>query len=165
MSECVVRMNMPQNCYNCDLRYECNAFYAPGKPKPFMKGCRIVCQLPEGHGRLIDADALRADYFVTSTTTNTPLYRYVSMEQIANAPTVEPASPWHRVEDELPSMDGYDWVLGIVTGEAGCLRFHKAVMMVSFDPQYKEWFIDEYPDARITVSHWMLLPEPPKEDA
>lgn len=84
--------------------------------------------------------------------------------------TYEPAdapatSPWHRVEEELPSMDGYDWVLGIVTGEAGYLRFHKAVMMVSFDPQYKEWFIDEYPDARITVSHWMLLPEPPKEDA
>ena len=75
------------------------------------------------------------------------------------------ASPWHRVEEELPSMDGYDWVLGIVTGEAGYLRFHKAVMMVSFDPQYKEWFIDDYPDARITVSHWMLLPEPPKEEA
>lgn len=58
MSECVVRMEMPQNCYNCDLRYECNAFYAPGKPKPFMKGCRIVCQLPEGHGRLGDLDEL-----------------------------------------------------------------------------------------------------------
>lgn len=55
MGECVVRMEIPQNCYNCDLRYECNAFYYPGKPKPFMKGCRIVCQLPEGHGRLVDA--------------------------------------------------------------------------------------------------------------
>ena len=77
-----------------------------------------------------------------------------------------PAAPrWHRVEEELPSMDGYDWVLGIVTGEAGYMRFHKAVMMVSFDPQYKEWFIDEYTDAKITVSHWMELPEPPKEDA
>lgn len=54
----VVRMEIPQNCYNCDLRYECNAFYAPGKPKPFMKGCMIVCQLPEGHGRLVDADVL-----------------------------------------------------------------------------------------------------------
>ena len=74
------------------------------------------------------------------------------------------ASPWRKVEDKLPSMDGYDWVLGIVTGEAGYLRFHKAVMMVSFDPQYKEWFIDEYPDAKITVSHWMELPEPPKEE-
>ena len=58
MSECVVRMEMPQNCMNCDLRYECNAFYAPGKPKPFMKGCRIVCQLPEGHGRLVDAEEM-----------------------------------------------------------------------------------------------------------
>ena len=57
MSECVVRMEMPQNCYNCYLRYECNAFYAPGKPKPLMKGCMIVCQLPEGHGRLIDASS------------------------------------------------------------------------------------------------------------
>ena len=83
-------------------------------------------------------------------------------EWLDDAPT---ASPWHRVEEELPSMDGYDWVLGIVTGEAGYMRFHKAVMMVSFDPQYKEWFIDEYTDAKITVSHWMELPEPPKEDA
>lgn len=58
MSECVVRMEMPKSCYNCDLRYECNAFYAPGKPKPFMKGCRIVCQLPEGHGRLVDKDEM-----------------------------------------------------------------------------------------------------------
>lgn len=61
MSECVVRMEMPKNCINCDLRYECNSFYAPGKPKPFMKGCMIVCQLPEGHGRLIDADKI--DYY------------------------------------------------------------------------------------------------------
>ena len=54
----VVRMEMPQKCFNCDLRYECNAFYAPGQPKPFMKGCRIVCQLPEGHGDLIDRDSM-----------------------------------------------------------------------------------------------------------
>ena len=51
-------MEMPKSCYNCDLRYECNTFYAPGKPKPFMKGCRIVCQLPEGHGCLVDKDEM-----------------------------------------------------------------------------------------------------------
>lgn len=62
MSECVVRMEMPkENCLMCDLRYECNAFYAPGKHKPFMKGCRIVCSLPEGHGRLVDAEAYSAE--------------------------------------------------------------------------------------------------------
>ena len=58
MSECVVRIEMPKNCLNCDLRYECNSFYAPGKHKPFMMGCRIVCQLPEGHGRLVDAEEM-----------------------------------------------------------------------------------------------------------
>ena len=58
MSECVVRMEMPKSCVNCDLRYECNAlFYDPGNYKPLMRGCRIVCSLPEGHGRLVDADA------------------------------------------------------------------------------------------------------------
>lgn len=84
------------------------------------------------------------------------------LDDLEDFPT---ASPWHRVEDELPSMDGYDWVLGVVTGEAGYHRFHKAIMTVSFDPEYKEWFIDEYPDAKITVSHWMELPEPPKEES
>ena len=118
--------------------------------------------------RLIDADAIIE---VMKKCAESPenaqallCYRY-TQRILEEAPTVEPASPWRRVEEELPSMDGYDWVLGIVTGEAGYLRFHKAVMMVSFDPEYKEWFIDEYPDARITVSHWMPLPEPPEEDA
>lgn len=80
MSECVVRMEMPQKCFNCDLRYECNAFYAPGKPKPFMKGCMIVCQLPEGHGRLVDADSL-PDLFP----------RYHNGYMTVGIPTVVPA--------------------------------------------------------------------------
>ena len=37
--------------------------------------------------RLIDADALKADHIVTSTTTNTPCQLYVSMEQIQKQPT------------------------------------------------------------------------------
>ena len=49
--------------------------------------------------RLIDADALKGDYVVTSTTTNSLCNLYVSMEQIAMAPTVKPASQWHRVEE------------------------------------------------------------------
>lgn len=39
--------------------------------------------------RLIDANNLYADYIVTSTTTNTLCYRYISKEQVENAPTVE----------------------------------------------------------------------------
>ena len=69
MSECVVRMETPENCLKCPLRNQCEIFcdwswYVVGisatrkpYPKPFDKGCRIVCQLPEGHGRLGDLDA------------------------------------------------------------------------------------------------------------
>lgn len=61
-------MEIPENCLKCPLRNQCEIFFdwfgsfdtpATRKPypKPFMKGCRIVCQLPEGHGRLIDIDS------------------------------------------------------------------------------------------------------------
>lgn len=39
--------------------------------------------------RLIDADALKVDYIVPSTTTGTTSYEYVSLFQILNAPTIE----------------------------------------------------------------------------
>lgn len=74
MSECVVRMEMPQKCFNCDLRYECNAFYAPGKPTPFMKGCRIVCQLPEGHGDLVEAKEITVNVTIKGKTCSADVY-------------------------------------------------------------------------------------------
>ena len=96
MSECVVRMEMPKSCYNCDLRYECNAFYAPGKPKPFMKGCRIVCQLPEGHGRLVDEKSVRwaIDDIVLEIANRTGrvgMTKDETMEYINNLCTIVPA--------------------------------------------------------------------------
>lgn len=39
--------------------------------------------------RLIDADALKTDYFVPSTSTGTVNTQYVSLFQILNAPTVD----------------------------------------------------------------------------
>lgn len=39
--------------------------------------------------KLINADKLTADYIVASTTTNTQCYRYISKEQVENAPTVD----------------------------------------------------------------------------
>ena len=63
MSECVVRMEMPKACWYCGLRFVCKAandFMTTKEAgcsalKVGMEGCLIVCQLPEGHGRLIDA--------------------------------------------------------------------------------------------------------------
>ena len=39
--------------------------------------------------RLIDADAIKANYIITSTTTNSLCHLYVSIEDISNAPTVD----------------------------------------------------------------------------
>lgn len=69
MSECVVRMEMPNNCYLCPManflvdktpycrltmRFkECTL---NGGVRPSW--CPIICQLPEGHGRLVDKDEM-----------------------------------------------------------------------------------------------------------
>lgn len=62
----VVRMEMPKACWSCGLRFVCKAandFLTTKEAgcsvlKVGMPGCLIVCQLPEGHGRLGDLDAL-----------------------------------------------------------------------------------------------------------
>lgn len=106
MSECVVRMEMPLNCFDCVLHcvgsFEDKNGYCSGIP-PYMDDdcrpsgemrpswCPIICQLSEGHGRLVDADALKPSYIVTSTTTNSPCHLYVSIEDINSAPTIVPA--------------------------------------------------------------------------
>lgn len=67
MSECVVRMEMPkEGCHTCDARCVSDLYgYICGIERknvmPFLgkknrpDWCPILCQLPEGHGRLIDA--------------------------------------------------------------------------------------------------------------
>lgn len=73
MSECVVRMEMPKSCYDCPMEYDgiaCSVtgtrFWRDAEGNVIDKGfdpsierqnnCPIVCALPEGHGRLVDAD-------------------------------------------------------------------------------------------------------------
>lgn len=63
MSDCVVRMEKPERCVACGVRMACPVYRAflqvcaTGAEPPTVgqNGCIIVCQLPEGHGRLIDA--------------------------------------------------------------------------------------------------------------
>lgn len=64
MSECVVRMEMPRRCAECPIQgYALNCRIplphyksALRSPSERPSWCPIICQLPEGHGRLIDAD-------------------------------------------------------------------------------------------------------------
>lgn len=78
--------------------------------------------------------------------------------------TYEPAdasaSPWHRVEEELPK--DYGDYLGYANGE---------VMFLLFNPDAKDKWKWSACDAEgcfdvsmDEVTHWMPLPEPPKED-
>lgn len=69
----VVRMEMPENCECCPMVFTadvpdyhwCAALeqeVEQGLSRP--KECPIICSLPEGHGRLVDADK-EIDYHVS----------------------------------------------------------------------------------------------------
>lgn len=96
MSECVVRMEMPKACWSCGLRFVCKAandFLTTKEAgcsvlKVGMEGCLILCQLPEGHGRLGDLDAL-----CEGLVSNHPVVIHAK-----NAPTIVPADTAERSE-------------------------------------------------------------------
>lgn len=64
----VVRMEMPSGCFYCpcvngEFGY-CQADEEERQiegPNERPSWCPIICQLPEGHGRLVDADAYSAE--------------------------------------------------------------------------------------------------------
>lgn len=66
MSECVVRMEMPKNCYECEMRGAwvfCPIGKWPivGYKKQRHEDCPIICELPEKHGDLVDFNEVRAE--------------------------------------------------------------------------------------------------------
>lgn len=102
MSECVVRMEMPKSCPcefagGYDIPLPCFAGHGiPKRCKEFdecvEKGtkpdwCPIVCSLPEGHGRLIDADKLKAKKYHSDITNENA----VAVAEIDWAETIVPA--------------------------------------------------------------------------
>ena len=76
---------------------------------------------------------------------------------IANGVTV---NEWISVEEKLPDTD--DNVLVICNGEYKNIRFINAYDLAAYDSDEDEWILDSYPEAVVTVTHWMPLPKPPK---
>ena len=75
------------------------------------------------------------------------------------------AERWIPVGERLPGEDELkdnDWFLGVVSGKVGNLTYKSAVIIVCFDPS-TGWFLEDNLEADITVSHWMMLPDPPGE--
>lgn len=101
MSECVVRMEMPESCDacpclddygdypRCRLSEEQRGYNFPIHEKR-MPNCPIIAVLPEGHGRLGDLDELAAGC-------DDPYWcRWLS--EIEDAPTIVPADTEERSE-------------------------------------------------------------------
>ena len=98
MPDIMIRgMEMPETCGSCQLCLDdsricngyCMFFHRRVNMMDRDKNCPLV-PLPEGHGRLIDADALREDWLENGENehiydTNAMLY------SIDNSPTIVPA--------------------------------------------------------------------------
>ena len=114
MSECVVRMKMPKSCDECPMEYDgfmCAAIHKRFYPKkdgrylePLidpaeqrLPDCPIICQLPEGHGRLVDAELVKEILKpVDSISHYEPEWTWGELHEsncvaIDNAPTIVPA--------------------------------------------------------------------------
>lgn len=106
MSECVVRMEMPENCKKCKnpLCIWCDddgdfivdpiivavQDFRKKNDGGFPDFCPILCQLPDGHGRLVDKDEM------LKKIENYHRYMTVGRESdprciIEDAPTIVPA--------------------------------------------------------------------------
>lgn len=102
MSECVVRMDMPSCCHDCPFEADqwdypiCRVTrrsegYRFDSRNNRMADCPIVCSLPEGHGRLVDADVL-FDSIIKLYEKYGPKFGLMDMRVIFNnAPTIVPA--------------------------------------------------------------------------
>ena len=69
---------------------------------------------------------------------------------------------WISVKDRLPE-DG-EGVLALVSGKCGNVTFESAYELAEYSKK-DGWILCYFPEfADPDVSHWMPLPEPPKED-
>lgn len=101
MSECVVRMEMPTKDRMCQMADDIDGvWYCPVMKKlcrqpdngEMPSWCPIICSLPEGHGRLVDADAILNDkenYFILGGTVCGDRYYHETI--LEYAPTIVPA--------------------------------------------------------------------------
>ena len=69
---------------------------------------------------------------------------------------------WISVDEALPK-DSFTVVMAVVYASNGHLTFNGAYQFATYD-RADGWNLDDYPAEfdRITVTHWMPLPEPPE---
>lgn len=122
MSECVVRMKLPEGCVwrddkghikMCPLYWEdesrCQG--KDGKKAPWYDGkrpywCPIICQLPEEHGRLVDAEEMykKSEAFCNQCRQGEhdceKCNYIVAQGYMYKSPTIVPAAPKEENQDD-----------------------------------------------------------------
>ena len=104
--------------------------------------------------RMIDADALHAEI---SKWPESVIYKDWVQSAIAIAPTVPAYGQWIRVEDEKPDTGQYV----LVNHKDGVMQC--AQYLISGYDDRELWMLDHYYKEQSEITHWMPLPEPPKE--
>jgi hypothetical protein len=68
---------------------------------------------------------------------------------------------WRSVEVEVPA--NFDAVLAFVPyGKCRNITFRDTILLASYDAD--GWMLEDYPEAEeVTITHWMPLPDDPKE--
>lgn len=101
----VVRMEMPENCCECQLRqedYEMGEEFCPFTGVECLSigrqnNCPIICSLPEGHGRLIDASYV-IDVMQDELDNDVPITVDDCFQIECKIPTIVPADTAERSE-------------------------------------------------------------------
>ena len=112
--------------------------------------------------RMIDADALRETWVCQPGHDFEPSSFVYSID---NAPTVEPASPWHRVEEEMPDLLQF---VVVCNDEGKCVVAqyvgYQTDSLTPWRIAYTMYDTDIYDEKECgPVCYWMPI-EPPKED-
>lgn len=73
---------------------------------------------------------------------------------------------WIPVEERLPENKDHDWVLAQVVEDSGYAHIPK---VMEYRQNRNDWFEETYGwisehNGAFKVTHWMPLPEPPKEE-
>ena len=79
---------------------------------------------------------------------------------VNDTPTYETPSGWVSTADRLPEDDGFV-VVFIESGKCGNISFSRCIGIASYDPDDGAgWFLENYPDAEVNITHWMGPPDP-----
>ena len=84
----------------------------------------------------------------------------------APAADVAPVRRWIPVTERLPDNKEHDWVLAQVVEKNGFMHIPK---VMEYRQSKNDWYEETYGwlsehNGVFTVTHWMPLPEPPKEE-